>query len=62
MFCCSQEKLESLTSSTEPHTESEETHTEPLAVIEQSEITATQPKANQAMKGKVMQYSCLLRV
>jgi len=35
-------------------TESDKTESEPLTVIEQPEITASQPTTNQAMKGIIM--------
>lgn len=42
------------TSSCQPLTEFDQTKSEPLTVIEQPEVTASQPAANQAMKGIVV--------
>ncbi|KAM7420929.1 hypothetical protein PAMA_015234 [Pampus argenteus] len=42
------------------HTESDETKTEPLTVIEQPEVTTPQPAANQAMKAKLARLSLAL--
>ncbi|KAM4580804.1 uncharacterized protein lmtk3 isoform 2-T2 [Odontesthes bonariensis] len=41
-------------------TESDKTESEPLTVIEQPEITASQPKTNQAMKAKLARLSLAL--
>ncbi|XP_061572950.1 uncharacterized protein lmtk3 isoform X2 [Cololabis saira] len=41
-------------------TESDQTESEPLTVIEQPEITASQPTANQAMKAKLARLSLAL--
>ncbi|KAM4568177.1 uncharacterized protein lmtk3 isoform 2-T2 [Fundulus diaphanus] len=54
----SQEEQEAL--SQQPSTESETTESEPLTVIEQPEITASQPAANQAMKAKLARLSLAL--
>lgn len=43
-----------------PHTESDETKSEPLTVIEPPEVTTTQPAANQAMKAKLARLSLAL--
>ncbi|KAM9852089.1 uncharacterized protein lmtk3 [Aulostomus maculatus] len=44
----------------EAHTVSDETKTEPLTVIEQPEVTTSQPTANQAMKAKLARLSLAL--
>lgn len=57
--CCSQEEQEG-SSSIQPHTESDESKSEPLTVIEQPEVTTPQPTANQAMKGTFMLHVSLI--
>ncbi|KAI3361088.1 hypothetical protein L3Q82_013287 [Scortum barcoo] len=55
----SQEEQES-SSSVQTHTESDESKSEPLTVIEQPEVTTPQPTANQAMKAKLARLSLAL--
>lgn len=52
-FCRSHEEYKS-SPNIELHTESDETKSEPLTVIEQPEVTTPQLTANQAMKGTFM--------
>ncbi len=61
MFCCrcSQEEQES-SSSIQSRSESDESKSEPLTVIEQPEVTTPQPTANQAMKGTFMLYVLII--
>ncbi|XP_015236717.1 PREDICTED: serine/threonine-protein kinase LMTK3 isoform X1 [Cyprinodon variegatus] len=55
-----EEEEEEAAYSQQPQTESDKTEPEPLTVIEQPEIIASQPAANQAMKAKLARLSLAL--